>query len=112
MTAEQIVTLLGAGGGGAVLLTLVNGLIKWLSGTSARERQKNTDLISQRRNAVLERDAAEKERDDFDRKRLIAVEYASTLRSQLIEKGIIPQGWPEEIDPRKRRQEASSEPSK
>ena len=95
-TAQLLVTVLGAGGGGAVLLALINGLIKWLSGSSGRERAKNTDLISQRRNAILDRDEAEKDRDEADKKRRAADEYASSLRRQLIENGLTPGAWPYE----------------
>lgn len=93
-TTQLLVTLLGAGGGGAVLLATVNGLFKWLSGISAREREKNTGLISQRMSAIEERDAAEKERDEADKKRRLADEYASSLRRQLLENGIQPGAWP------------------
>lgn len=93
-TAQLLVTIIGAGGGGAVLLALINGLIKWISGASARERNRNTDLISQRSKAIEERDTAERERDDADLRRRIAYEYASTLRRQLIENGLTPGEWP------------------
>jgi len=95
-TPQLLVTVLGAGGGGAVMLALVTGLIKWLSGSSAREREKNTNLISQRRTAVEDRDLAENERDAADKKRRIADEYASMLRRQLIENGFVPPPWPQE----------------
>ena len=96
MDAQDLVTLIGAGGGGAVFLALINGVIKWLSGASSRERQKNTDLISQRRKAIEEKDRAEEERDDADRRRRIISEYASSLRRQLLENGLTPLEWPEE----------------
>lgn len=88
--AQLLVTVLGAGGGGAVLLALVNGLIKWLSGASARERDKNTNLITQRRNAIEDRDAALKDRDEADDDRRKTEEYNSVLRRQLLENGITP----------------------
>ena len=93
-TATLLVTVLGAGGGGAVVLALINGVIKWLTGSSAREREKNTDIIAQRRTAIEERDQAEKERDAADAKRRSSDEYASTLRRQLLELGIQPGEWP------------------
>lgn len=99
MDPEILVALLGAGGGGAVLLALINGLIKWVSGASARERAKNTDLISQRTSAIEERDAAERERDEADKERRHANEYASILRRQLIEHGIAPKAWPDNTSP-------------
>lgn len=89
-TAQLLVTVLGAGGGGAVLLALINGVIKWLSGSSARERQKNTDLITQRLNAIEARDEAVKDRDKADDNRRKAEEEVSVLRRQLIENGITP----------------------
>lgn len=92
--AQLLVALLGAGGGGAVLLALINGLIKWLSGASTRERDRNTDLIAQRVKAIEERDLAEKERDESDQKKRLAYEYASSLRRQLIENGLTPGEWP------------------
>lgn len=91
-----IVALLGAGGGGAVLLAAVRGFINWLSGAAGRERDKNTDLISQRKMAILDRDAAEKERDDSDKKRRSSDEYSATLRRQLIENGFDPKPWPQD----------------
>jgi len=91
-----IVALLGAGGGGAVLLAGIKGFITWLSGSAGRERDKNTNLIAQRSNAIADRDLAEKERDEADKKRRDAYEYASSLRRQLIENGISPQPWPNE----------------
>lgn len=90
-TAQLLVTLLGAGGGGAALLALINGLIKWLSGSASRERDKNTDILAQRRKAIEEREEADKLRDAADEKRREADEYASKLRRQLIEAGIEPE---------------------
>lgn len=89
-SAQILVAVLGAGGGGAAVLALVNGIFKWLNGSSGRERSKNTDLLSQRRKAIEDRDKAEKDRDDADRDRRRAYEYAAILRRQLIEAGIQP----------------------
>lgn len=89
-TAQLLVTILGAGGGGAALLALINGLLKWLNGSAGRERDKNTDLIAQRRKAIEEREAAERARDEADGDRRAAYEYASQLRRQLIEAGLVP----------------------
>lgn len=90
-TAQLLVTVLGAGGGGAALLALINGLLKWLSGAATRERNRNSDLISQRRKAIEEREEAEKARDEADEKRREADEYAAKLRRQLIEAGLEPE---------------------
>lgn len=94
MDAQQIVTLMTAGGGGAALLALITGLTKWLSGASARELEKNTNLVAQRRAAIKERDEADAERDEADRKRRISNEYASKLRRIMIENGLEVPDWP------------------
>jgi hypothetical protein len=77
------VTILGAGGGATVLVTLINGLIKWLSGTSHRERIRNTNLAAQRSDAI-------KERDEADDKRREAEEHVAILQRQLILLGVKP----------------------
>ena len=93
-TPQLIVAILGAGGGGAALLAIVTGIIKWASGTSSRERVRATDLRTQRINAVRDRNKAEDDRDESDRRRRYAYEYASALRRQLTEAGIEPLEWP------------------
>lgn len=90
MDPQQLVALMASGGGGAILLATVTGVFKWLSGASARERIKNTDIISQRQNAIKARDEAEDERDSADVKRRQAEENVSLLRRQLIDNGHIP----------------------
>jgi hypothetical protein len=95
-TAQLLTSLLGLGGGGAVILALVNGIGKWISGASGREREKNTGLNTQRVEAIEERDAANRRADDEATRRRKAYEYASQLRQQLIENGLTPDEWPEE----------------
>lgn len=101
MDPQLLVTVLGAGGGGAVLLALINGLFKWLSGSSHRERVRNTDLASQRTKAIEERDEAEANRkkeakeaelelEKETRRRRDAEEYIALLTYQLILAGIQP----------------------
>lgn len=85
--AQLLATIVGAGGGGAALLALVNGLIKWLSGASARERAKNTDLISQRTKAIEERDKAEAELEAETKRRREAEEHVAILKRQLLLEG-------------------------
>lgn len=80
--------MVASGGGGAVLLAFVTGAFKWLSGMSGRERQKNTDLITLRREA-------DKERDEADDKRWKAEEHVAMLKSQLRELGVKPVERPE-----------------
>jgi hypothetical protein len=88
--AQLLATIVGAGGGGAALLALVNGLIKWLSGASAREREKNTDLISQRRKAIEERDEAYDKLEGETTRRRDAEEHVSILKRQLLLAGLEP----------------------
>lgn len=92
--APLLVTILGAGGGGAVLLALVNGLIKWISGATHRERIRNTNIVEQRAKAIIARDEAEDERDQEARLRREAEEHVSILRRQLIENGLEPKERP------------------
>ena len=92
--AQLLVTLLGAGGGGAVLLALINGSIKWLSGAAGRERARNTSVEAQRVDAV-ERAATANARADAEAVKRRKVEEAlSAARRQLIENGIAPGEWP------------------
>lgn len=93
-TTQTLVLLMGAGGGGAAVLALITGLFKWLSGSAIRERDKNTDLMSQRSDAIVERNRAMTNRDEADKRRRRAYEYASLLRRMLIEHGIKPPIWP------------------
>lgn len=90
MDPQLLAAILGAGGGGAVLLALVNGIIKWLSGASHREREKNTDLFSQRRKAIEERDEANDRADEEANRRREAEERVAILQRQLILAGIEP----------------------
>lgn len=94
--AQVLVSIMAYGGGGAALTALITGLVKWLSGSASRERVRNADIERQRLIAIEERRHAEQDRDESDRKRRLAYEYASKLRSQLLENGIQPEAWPEE----------------
>lgn len=94
-SAQLIATVLGAGGGGAVLLALVNGLIKWITGAAGRERSRNTSLEAQRAAAIKERDQANDRADVAAVRARMTAEYASQLRRQLIEAGFTPGDWPD-----------------
>lgn len=89
-TPQLLVSILGAGGGGAALLALINGGLKWVSGSTQRERERQTTLSAQRRVAIEERDEAEAERDQADIRRREAEEHVSILKRQLLENGIKP----------------------
>ncbi|MHA7270390.1 hypothetical protein [Arthrobacter sp. HLT1-20] len=97
-TAQIIITVLGAGTGGAILTSLVNGLIKYWTGTAGRERARNADMRTQRNEAWAD---AERERNRADREarnRNRLADYASGRRRDLIERGVEPAdiaGWPQ-----------------
>jgi hypothetical protein len=100
-TAKTLLTFAGTAGGSAFLMLLIKGIGKWLSGTAHREQVKNTSLAQQRTDAIAERiaaekdrddkvDKAEKERDDADSKRREAEEHVSILKRQVRELGATP----------------------
>ncbi|MFW0772538.1 hypothetical protein ACLRGI_05165 [Paenarthrobacter nitroguajacolicus] len=110
-TTQLLVTLVGAGGGGAALLALINGLIKYFSGSAGRERIRNTTLKDQRNeawaDAEKERARADREQARADREqaradrearnRRLTEEYASQLRRDCTEHGMTQQElrpWP------------------
>lgn len=97
-TAQLIAYIVGAGGGVSALVAFGRGIASWLSGSAGREKARNTDLASQRVKAIIDRDEAFDARDEADRRRRIAFEYASRLRRQLYEAGITPEEWPVEKD--------------
>lgn len=102
--AQILVTIIGAGGGGAALGYLVKGMVKWLSGSAGRERIRNTSLKDQRNeawaDAEKERARADREQARADREarnRRLTEEYASQLRRDCTEHGMTPQElrpWP------------------
>lgn len=80
---QILVTVLGAGGGATVMVSVVNGIFKMITGRTERERRENSDMLTEKDNALL---YAEKE----VRRRREAEEYISILRRQLHEAGVIP----------------------
>lgn len=89
-TAKLLFTALGAGGGGAALLALINGLFKWLSGAARREQIRNTTLAEQRSKAIKEKDDAEAETEQEILKRREAEEHVAKLQRQVILLGAEP----------------------
>jgi hypothetical protein len=93
-------------------MLLAKGIGKWLSGAAHREQVKNTSLAKQRTDAIAERIAAEKDRDEkvskaeaerdekvdkaeaerdaADRRRREAEEHVGILEYQLRSLGHIP----------------------
>lgn len=91
MTPEQLALILGAGGAGAIIVALINGAVKVVSGSASRERDRNTEALRQRINAVEERDIALHQRG-------LLIDALALARRRLIEAGIDPGPWPD-IDP-------------
>jgi hypothetical protein len=91
--AEFLVTIIGAGSGGAIILSLIRGMSSWLTGGAGRERARNASFSEQRNAAVIARDEMADERDEEASKRRKTEEYASLLRRQLIENGLAPGAW-------------------
>ena len=104
-TLKTLLTFAGTAGGSAFLMLLFKGIGKWLSGAAHREQVKNTSLATQRANAIAERIAAEKDRDEkvdkaeaerdtADEKRREAEEHVSILKRQVRELGAVPEERP------------------
>lgn len=89
--AQTIVTAAGLLGGTGAVGLLARGIYQQITGRARRERERNTDLETQRRNAVTER-------DQYDTSRRKALEYASKLRGELNEHNIDPGPWPDDLD--------------
>jgi hypothetical protein len=100
-TLEVVLTFAGTAGGSAFLMYLFKGMGKWLSGAAHREQVKNTSLAKQRADAIAERIAAEKDRDDkvdkaelerdeADRRRREAEEHVGILQYQIRSLGHVP----------------------
>ena len=84
MDATQTgIAIIAAAGGGGTIVALINFFSKLITGKAGRERAKNTSLISQRMDAIEERDAA-------DDARRLEQERSARYRRLLIENGINP----------------------
>lgn len=81
MSIEEIATLILALGGGAFFREIGQGIIRLFTGRQAKEKGDLQEAIKGRREAQLER-------DDADAHRRILAEYASELRTLLIERGM------------------------
>lgn len=84
-TAQIIIAILGAGTVGTILTSIVNGLVKYVTGSAGRERTRNADMRTQRNEAWQD---AERERNRADREarnRGIISEAFSRARRMLIE---------------------------
>lgn len=96
-TAQILLALLGSGGGVTLIVALSKGIKGWRDGSAGRERARNTSMAEQRIKAIEERDVAEAERDEADRRRRVAEENAHRYQLQLIQNGISPGEWEHDI---------------
>jgi len=87
---EGVVSLITAAGSSIVLVALITGIFKMVTGRSAREREDNASAESQRMQAVEDRDAANKRANLADRHSRHSREYVARLRRQLLEAGFEP----------------------
>lgn len=89
--AQTIVTIAGAIGLPAILYLVARGLYQQVTGRAARERARNSDYL-----ARSIRDSERADISDITKRK--ALEYASQLRGEMLEKGITPTAWPEDLD--------------
>lgn len=80
-------SLITAAGSSIVLVALITGVFKMVTGRSAREREDNASAEVQRMQAVEDRDAANKRSVASARNTLRAYEYVSRLRRQILDLG-------------------------
>lgn len=88
--AIAVASIISSLGGGALLLAIANFIFKQVTGRAGRERQRNTDLATQRAEAVEGERAANTRANEADRKRRLAMDEVSRLRGMLLERGIAP----------------------
>lgn len=86
-TPQIIITILGAGTGGAILTSVVNAFIKFFSGTAGREKVRNADMKTQRNEAWADAERERARADSEAVKRRKVEEYASALRRDCTEHG-------------------------
>lgn len=90
MNLEGVVTAISAGGGGVVLVALITGIFKVITGRASREREDNASAETQRMRAVEERDKADKRAWLAESHSQHHREYVARLRRQLLEAGLEP----------------------
>lgn len=89
-TARAVAILVTALGVPALLASLGRSVWKWWTGRAGRERARNNDIVARLREAEMRADSEALEKR-------WALEYASALRRQLIEKGVRPEPWPSNV---------------
>ncbi|MGL3804731.1 hypothetical protein ACSYDW_01400 [Paeniglutamicibacter sp. R2-26] len=104
-TPQFIITILGAGTGGAILKSIVSACIKFFSGTAGREKVRNADMRTQRNEAWADAereraraDASQVRADMEARNRNRLADYAAALRRDCMEHGVTPPAlrpWPD-----------------
>lgn len=97
-----LVTVIGSGGLGAVITSIVNSIVLARNGVSGREDKRRDDIVQQRdlawtraRQAEEDADRAESRADSERALRIQWQELAVRSRLQLINGGVEPSGqWP------------------
>lgn len=98
MVDTTLLVALGGGAGVALMLReFVSVFATIRSGVSAKEGKRKTDIVQQRDEAIERANAADARADEEAGKRRSLQEYASELRRQLIENGLVP-GNPPDIE--------------
>lgn len=93
-SAQLAATIIGSGGGGAVVLAAVKGAIKRMDGSALREKQRNADLKTQRDDMYQRLLDAQYAADAESRRRRRAQEHAAELRALLLQSGMALQELP------------------
>jgi len=88
MGPQEWALIIGALGGGSVLIGVLNNFFKWFTGRAGRERIRNTDLLKRA-------DAADERADSEAAKRRMIQEYASRLRRHMYDEKLTPEEWPD-----------------
>lgn len=91
---RSLVTILSSLGAGGVLLVLAQTFAKWVTGASARERTRNTDMKVQLSEALTDRDKEYDRAERAARNRRRAEDALAEARRKLIEAGLPPGEWP------------------
>lgn len=88
MTPAEATALIAALGSGTVIPSIVRAISKSWSGRASAARERVDELVRARDRAEAARQRAENDRDHQAKWRRILQEYASSLRSLLIEHGV------------------------
>lgn len=94
-STQLLVSVFGILGSSGALVVIVNGAVKYFSGTAGRERARNISMREQRNEAWADAERERDARDRADRNRNRMADYASGRRRDLIEHGVDPGDIPD-----------------